>query len=145
MAFSNRSRSTVQSAADEVFTAPCFGGRSGTYLMTPPAISIFGIYLFRHISACTSGVARIPHWSKNGSKRMISSPGSMKAMKALRQPSFAPLVMVISVLGFSSLPKKGEYASAIAFFNLGRPWMNISPTPSSRGHFCIKSTLVGAY
>ena len=62
-----------------------------------------------------------PHWSKNGSKIITSSPGSMKAMKALNMPSFAPVVMVTSVLAFTSRPRKGEYASAIALFNLGRP------------------------
>ena len=47
----------------------------------------------------------------------------MKAMKALSMPSFAPVVMVTSVLGLTSRPRKGEYASAIAFFNLGRPFI----------------------
>jgi hypothetical protein len=36
-------------------------------------------------------------------------------------PSFAPVVIVTSVSGFSCLPQSGEYASAIAFFSLGRP------------------------
>ena len=50
-----------------------------------------------------------------------SSPTSINPMKALSIPSFAPVVMVTSVFGLISLPKNGEYASAIAFFNLGRP------------------------
>ena len=61
------------------------------------------------------------YWSKKGSNMMTSSPGSMNAMKALSMPSFAPVVMVTSVFGLISLPKKGEYESAIAFFNRGRP------------------------
>ena len=52
---------------------------------------------------------------------MTSSPGSIKAMNALSMPSLAPVVMVTSVSGFIFLAKKGEYASAIAFFNRGRP------------------------
>ena len=49
-----------------------------------------------------------PYWSKKGSNMMTSSPGSMNAMKALSMPSFAPVVMVTSVFGLSSLPKNGE-------------------------------------
>ena len=52
---------------------------------------------------------------------MTSSPGSIKAMKALSIPSFAPVVIVTSVSEFIFRSKKGEYASAIAFFNRGRP------------------------
>ncbi len=52
---------------------------------------------------------------------MTSSPGSINPIKALSIPSLAPVVMVTSVSGFIFLPKKGEYASAIAFFNRGRP------------------------
>lgn len=52
---------------------------------------------------------------------MTSSPGSMKAIKALSMPSFAPVVMVTSVFGLTSRPRNGEYAFAIAFFNRGRP------------------------
>ena len=48
------------------------------------------------------------YWSKKGSNMMTSSPGSMKAMKALSMPSFAPVVMVTSVFGLISLPKNGE-------------------------------------
>ena len=62
------------------------------------------------------------HWSKNGSKMMTSSPGSMNAMKALSIPSLAPVVMVTSVSGSMVRPKNGEYALAIAFFNRGRPY-----------------------
>jgi hypothetical protein len=43
----------------EVFVAPCFGGCSGTYLMTPPGISIFEIYLINRI--------RIRHADRNTS------------------------------------------------------------------------------
>lgn len=52
---------------------------------------------------------------------MTSSPGSTNAIKALSIPSFAPVVIVTSVSGSIPLPKNGEYASAIAFFNRGRP------------------------
>lgn len=48
------------------------------------------------------------YWSKKGSKMITSSPGSMKAMKALSMPSFAPVVIVISVSGFNLRPQKGE-------------------------------------
>jgi len=48
-------------------------------------------------------------------------------MNALSMPSFAPVVIVTSVFGFSSLPQNGEYESAIAFFNLGRPYFLFSP------------------
>lgn len=46
----------------------------------------------------------------------------MKAIKALSMPSLAPVVIVTSVLGSTSRPRNGEYAFAIAFFNLGRPY-----------------------
>jgi hypothetical protein len=72
---------------------------------------------------------------------ITSSPSSMKPMKALNMPihrisectvsklvgvvvpSFAPVVIVTSVSGFSCLPQSGEYASAIAFLSLGRPFV----------------------
>jgi hypothetical protein len=72
---------------------------------------------------------------------MTSSPSSIKPMKALNMPvhrisewtvsqlvgavipSFAPVVIVTSVSGFNCLPQCGEYASAIAFFSLGRPFV----------------------
>jgi len=44
-------------------------------------------------------------------------------MNALSIPSLAPVVIVTSVSGLSVLPKNGEYASAMAFFSLGRPYI----------------------
>ena len=41
-------------------------------------------------------------------------------------PSFAPVVIVTSVSGFSWRPKNGEYASARAFFRRGRPYVMVS-------------------
>lgn len=38
-------------------------------------------------------------------------------------PSFAPVVIVTSVSGFSWRSKNGEYASARAFFRRGRPYL----------------------
>jgi hypothetical protein len=43
--------------------------------------------------------------------------------------------MVTSVSGFNVLPKKGEYASAIAFFSLGLPFV---------GEYWLHSTLSSA-
>ena len=42
-------------------------------------------------------------------------------MIALSIPSFAPVVMEISVTGSITLPNRGEYVSAKAFFSRGRP------------------------
>ena len=57
--------------------------------------------------------------------RMTSSPGSMKAMKALNMPSFAPVVITTSVSGLIGLSMIGLYASAIAFLSLGRPYVSL--------------------
>jgi len=51
-------------------------------------------------------------------------------MNALSIPSLAPVVIVTSVSGLSVLPKNGEYASAMAFFSLGRPYIGCQ-------HICI--------
>jgi hypothetical protein len=45
-------------------------------------------------------------------------------------PSFAPVVIVTSVSGLSCRPKKGEYASAMAFFNRGLPYLLSNPCSS---------------
>ena len=91
------------------------------------------------------------YWSKKGSKMITSSPSSINAMKALNipaccqsvqscldnvdQPSFAPVVIVTSVSGFSFRPHSGEYESAIAFFRRGRPLV---------GEYWLQSTFVRA-
>lgn len=46
-------------------------------------------------------------------------------MKALSMPSLAPVVMVTSVSGSIVLPKKGEYALAMACFSRGRPLVGL--------------------
>ena len=84
------------------------------------------------------------HWSKKGSMRMTSSPGSMKAMNALSMPSFAPVVITTSVSGFTGLSMMGLYASAMAFLSLGRPYnlfLSLNRPPIV---FPLR-TLVGAY
>ena len=48
------------------------------------------------------------NWSKNGSNKITSSPGSKNPIKVLNIPSFAPLVMVTSVSGSILRPKDGE-------------------------------------
>ena len=63
---------------------------------------------------------------------MTSSPGSTKPMKAESMPSFAPVVMVTSFSGSRVRPKKGEYASAKAFFRRGLPLV---------GEYWLHSTL----
>lgn len=47
-------------------------------------------------------------------------------------PSFAPVVIVTSVSGFMVRPKKGEYASARAFFSRGLPCKNMSSSSSPK-------------
>lgn len=73
----------------------------------PPGISMLEMYLddVRFEYGVLGGRA---YWSKKGSNMMTSSPGSMKAMKALSMPSLAPVVMVTSVFGLISLPKNCE-------------------------------------
>ena len=39
---------TLHSAAEDVSTSPLDGGWSGTYLTTPPAVSMLGMYLLDH-------------------------------------------------------------------------------------------------
>jgi len=75
--------------------------------MMPPGISMLDMYLI-NVSVAVGLLETCTHWSKNGSKSMTSSPGSMKAMNALSMPSFAPVVMVTSVFGLISFPKNGE-------------------------------------
>lgn len=95
---------------------------------------------------------------------MTSSPGSMKAINALsmpstnnlvqgalsnthipqNQPSLAPVVMVTSVSGSSFRPQYGEYASAMAFFSLGRPlvglyWLQSTRSSAAFAAFRMKS------
>lgn len=66
-------------------------------------------------------------------------------MKAESMPSFAPVVIVTSLSGSSVRPKDLEYASAIAFFSLGRPyWRHLACCPHSHGNSTSR-TLVGEY
>lgn len=63
------------------------------------------------------------------------------------EPSFAPVVIVTSVSGFSWRPKEAEYASAMAFFSRGRPCIVASQntnTLSSEDHIYL-DTFVGEY
>ena len=81
---------------------------------------------------------------------ITSSPGSMKAMKALSipwtyqqpnikgkeerliSPSFAPVVIVTSVSGSNLRPQYGAYASEIAFFSRGLPLVGLYWLQSTR-------------
>lgn len=108
IAFSSSSKSTVHSADDDVRVAPSFGGCRGTYTIFPPGISMLLMYLDHSWQTDCLDIGEMTHWSKNGSKIMTSSPGSMNAMNALSMPSFAPVVIVTSVSGLSFRPQKGS-------------------------------------